>query len=371
MPTNGYIIINMYEYPVNWKSITQSHEMTQTRSSPRSTKRPVWYWILAAALAVVLLFLAVRGVSWEEMIKTVRQSDPAILALALVLITINLFLRGMRWGILLSGEHKLRPFTMFWATADGYLGNALLPARAGELIRSAIVGIKTGIGTSYVFATALTERIIDAVVLVLVGLVLLPGISGFPDWVPTALTIMAIAGTIGLILFLALPFTEGFLHKILKKLPFPDTWKSKLSDILGRFVLGTRAFVNPIRAAGFLGFTPIIWLLDGFITVELANALSLSLSLSQALLLMVALGLASALPSTPGYVGIYQFVATTVLPVFGLTRSQSLTFILLYQGLGILTYLFWGLISMPVLNIKPSQLRTPVENHAVKSDDVG
>ena len=345
--------------------------MPQSTSDSKSIKRPVWYWILAAAIAMILLILAVRGVSWSEMTETMRRSDPGILLLVFALTTINLFFRGIRWGILISGEKRLQPMTMFWATADGYLGNALLPARAGELIRSVIVGIKTGIGTSYVFATALTERIVDAVVLVLIGMILLPSISGFPDWVPTALRVMAVVGAIGLLVILALPFIEGFVRKTLIKLPMPDGWKKKLDGILGRFVLGTRAFVNPIRAAGFLGLTPIVWLLDGFITVELAKAMSLSLSLTQALLLMVALGLASALPSTPGYVGIYQFVATTVLPVFGMTKSEALTFILFYQALGVIVYLFWGLISLPVLNIKPSELRQPVEIRSAKTDDVG
>jgi uncharacterized protein (TIRG00374 family) len=336
-----------------------------------TNKKPVWYWILAACIAIFLLVLAVRGVSWDEMIRTIRQSDLGLVVLVLTMTTINLFFRGIRWGILLSGEKPIQPLTMFWATADGYLGNALLPARAGELIRSIIVGIKTGIGTSYVFATALTERIVDAVVLVLIGMIILPGISGFPDWVPTALSVMAVVGFIGLLLLIALPYIEGLLRKLLLVLPLPGNWKNKLSDLLGRFVLGTRAFVNPIRAAGFLGLTPIIWLLDGFITVELAKAMSLSLTLSQALLLIVSLGLASALPSTPGYVGIYQFVATTILPVFGMTKSEALTFILLYQALGVLVYLLWSLISLPVLNIKPSALRQSMEKPSTKKDDVG
>jgi uncharacterized protein (TIRG00374 family) len=345
--------------------------LTQTVPEPKSTKRPVWYWIVAAVIAAILLILAVKGVSWHEMIVTVQKSDPTLIALILVMITANLFLRGLRWGTLLSGENKLQPMTMFWATADGYLGNALLPARAGELIRSAIVGLKTGIGTSFALATALTERIIDAVVLVVVGMILLPGVSGLPDWVTPALRIMAVLGMVGLLLFLGLPYIEGLIRRFLDKLPIPASWMVKLDGILARFVLGTKAFVNPVRAAGFLAFTPIIWLMDGLITVELAKALSLSLSLSQALLLMVALGLASALPSTPGYVGIYQFVATTILPVFGMTKSESLTFILLYQGLGILMYLLWGLLSLPVLNIKLSELRVPSQKQTEKDEDVG
>jgi hypothetical protein len=336
--------------------------------TPKANKKPVWYWLVTGVLAVALLTLALRGISWEEMGATAGRSRPEILVLVFGLTIINLFFRGIRWGILLSGENKLQPLTMFWATADGYLGNALLPARAGELIRSAIVGIKTGIGTSFVFATALTERIVDAVVLVLVGMIFLPTLPGFPDWIPTALNIMAIIGVAGLLLLILLPFIEGFIRKVMHALPLPENWKAKLSEILGRFVLGTRAFVNPIRAAGFLSLTPVIWLLDGFITVELAKAMSLVLTIPQALLLMVGLGLASALPSTPGYLGIYQFVATTILPVFGFTRSEALTFILFYQGIGILVYLLLALIGIPMLNIKPAALRQATGSQNTKKD---
>jgi len=41
-----------------------------------------------------------------------------------------------------------------------------------------------------------------------------------------------------------------------------------------------------------------------------------------ALLVLTALGLSSALPSTPGYVGIFQFVAVTVLAPFGIDRVR-------------------------------------------------
>ena len=131
------------------------------------------------------------------------------------------------------------------------------------------------------------------------GLILLPGISGFPDWLPASLRIMAVLGGIGLLLIIALPYIEGWLRKLLLRLPLRERWKANLGALLGRFVLGTKAFINPIRAASFLALTPVIWLLDGFIMVELAKAMTLTLTLPQTLLLIVALGLASALPSLP------------------------------------------------------------------------
>jgi len=52
-----------------------------------------------------------------------------------------------------------------------------------------------------------------------------------------------------------------------------------------------------------------------------------------AFLLIAALGLGSALPSTPGYIGIYQFVAVTVLVPFGFSRSDAIAYILVAQAL--------------------------------------
>jgi spermidine synthase len=65
-----------------------------------------------------------------------------------------------------------------------------------------------------------------------------------------------------------------------------------------------------------------------------------------AFLLIAALGLASALPSTPGYVGIYQFVAVTVLPPFGLSRTDAIAYILVAQALAYVVIGFWGSIGL-------------------------
>ncbi len=69
----------------------------------------------------------------------------------------------------MRSEARVPVLSVFWANMVGYLGNAYLPARAGELMRSALLGQKMGLGTSFVLATALSERILDAVTLVLIG----------------------------------------------------------------------------------------------------------------------------------------------------------------------------------------------------------
>jgi hypothetical protein len=72
--------------------------------------------------------------------------------------------------------------------------------------------------------------------------------------------------------------------------------------------------------------------------------------LGQSLILLSALGLSSAIPSTPGYVGVYQFVAVTVLVPFGFSRAEALAFILISQVLNYLVVSFWGLIGLWQVN---------------------
>ena len=81
-------------------------------------------------------------------------------------------------------------------------------------------------------------------------------------------------------------------------------------------------------------------------TVVVANAVGVSISLPVALLLVAALGLGSALPSTPGYVGVYQFVAVSILTPFGVRRNDVIAYILLFQAINYVVILSSGLIGL-------------------------
>ena len=89
----------------------------------------------------------------------------------------------------------------------------------------------------------------------------------------------------------------------------------------------------------------------------MSYALGMHFTYPQALVLMLAMGLSSAIPSTPGYVGVYQFVAVSLIPLYGATQSESLAFILAYQGVSIVNFLLWGSIGLWQLNRK-SRLET-------------
>jgi glycosyltransferase 2 family protein len=88
-----------------------------------------------------------------------------------------------------------------------------------------------------------------------------------------------------------------------------------------------------MRASAFLVLTLLIWLSDAMAMVVWASALHLSLSLKQAVVLNAVLALSQTVPITPGGIGVYQFLAVTVLVPFGFSQSQSVAYIISGQML--------------------------------------
>jgi hypothetical protein len=82
--------------------------------------------------------------------------------------------------------------------------------------------------------------------------------------------------------------------------------------------------------------------MDGVGTIILGHALHLKITITQSILLIASLGLSSAIPSTPGYVGIYQFVAINVLEPFGITNANALALIIFLQVTNLITVSIWG-----------------------------
>jgi uncharacterized protein (TIRG00374 family) len=231
----------------------------------------------------------------------------------------------------------------------GYMGNSFLPARAGEVLRSVAISTNFDLSTSFVFATALTERIMDVVALVLISSFSLLYLNIFPDTIAAAIKGMAVLGLVGLVIVLCSPMFEKYFILILWHLPLPQSWINNLSTQLSYFLQGMRSLQNGRRMASFLGLTALIWLIDGLSAIISAKIVFGLLSLPQALVLLSAMGLSSAIPSTPGYVGVYQFVAVTVLVPFGFTKSSALAFILISQISNYIVVAFWGLLGLWML----------------------
>jgi glycosyltransferase 2 family protein len=319
--------------------------------------------IISITLAILFLFLALRGIDWEEVLHTLANVQVLYLCFGLGFFSISLFLRSLRWQTLLSARKHVPLPVMFWATAVGYLGNSFLPARAGEAIRSVAVGNNSGISKSFIFATAITERILDACFLVVGGMLLLPQIDQLPGELKSFLWMISPVILLAVVMIAFAPKVLGFFVRVwrgsfLSRINLPENWMAKVSAFAEQYAEGAAAFVHPRRALLFFILTFVIWVLDGCGAVIMAFSLGLAIRLEQAILFLFALGLSSALPSTPGYLGLYQITAVTILPSFGFTRSQALTYIFVVQFTNMVGVLVWGVWGLLRLGVKLNPDRT-------------
>ncbi len=312
-----------------------------------------WSWILSVPLAAVLLYLSLQGVDWKGVWQTIAGARWGFLAAGCGCSCLSFFVRSLRWRILLNAEERLSVGSVFSANMAGYLGNSFLPARAGELVRTFAISARSSLSKTYVLTTALSERLMDVIALVLWSSLILLGDGAKPRWIADLSRATAMVAAAGALAIAVLPHTESLCRNLLRRLALPAALR-----FADQVLLGVRAFHNVSRFLGFAALTVAIWTTDAFGLMLGAYGLRLHFSFTVAMLLLTGMGLGSALPSTPGYVGIYQFVAVTVLTPFGISRDAALAYILVVQASAYVVTLALGLPSLYWIKAAPQGAST-------------
>jgi hypothetical protein len=264
---------------------------------------------------------------------------PAVVAQFLAVIA-----RALRWTVLLHGA--ARPIDAFWAQSVGYLVTNVLPLRLGEAARVVLLARRADRPVAWVGATAVIERLADvATILVALGLVL-PWMAVPPLVARAGLSfgVLVIVALAGLVVLARLGRrSEDWLGWVCRPLPAR----------LGTFVLDRWREVAAgltVLADGRIGLALVVW---SVVTWSLSilmywcviRAFVADGSLLAATFLVVALSLAVTVPSSPGFIGVFQLVGqqALVLPfgesyslssALAITVAAHLTYYLLTSALG-------------------------------------
>ncbi len=321
----------------------------------KKDRKPYLYWAITLVLTGVLLVLALRSVDWKQTLAVLLEGRLDLLLVACLILNGSYLARGLRWRVLLSATQKIAPLTVYEATMVGYLGNDFLPARAGELMRTVLLGRRTGLSQSFILGTIVTERVTDTLAVLVLGSVAILFLPVLSQMMPAELSnAIRVTGLVAIPVVLALLLTgqaQSLFQRVLPRLPLSEGLTLRLVGALENFGRGLQSFRHPGRALNLTALTLAIWLLDASAAVVVAQSLSLSVTLMEALFFMTALALTSALPSTPGYLGIYQFVAVNLLPLFGISPSHALAYLIAFQASAYVVVTIWGLWGLCRLSV--------------------
>jgi uncharacterized protein (TIRG00374 family) len=209
--------------------------------------------------------------------------------------------------------------------------NNVLPFRAGDLMRSFAFNKKLGVSPSGVLATLFVERLLD---LLMVLVFLIAGLHFFDmnismlfDIGEVALTLCALA-IVALLTFprLLLPALH-FMCAVISK--FEPTLGEKLKNAIDHVFI----VLGHLSGLGFmctlLIYSLFAWVAEGCVFWFVALSLP-SIENSFAAWLALPVGtLSTLIPSTPGYIGTFDFFTSETMRLFGNEVSGSVAFALI------------------------------------------
>jgi len=282
-------------------------------------------------IAAAFLWLAFGRVDWSAIGAVMSGATTGPLILGLIALAAGFFVRIVRWWTMLRA---LEPAVPLRACARPFLLslaiNNTMPLRAGDVVRA--VGFREALRSPVmrVVGTLVIERVLDLFVLValfFIGLLAVPAGTIPPAFVTTA----ALLGGAALMGLLVLVFAPTVLRALAdrvtsSRLLAERAWTPRLREAAHRLVDTFALVRSPARAFQLLALSVLAWVLEGAMYACVAWALHVGGSLVAPWFAAATGTLATLIPSSPGYVGTFDYFAILGLTAFGARRVQATAF---------------------------------------------
>ena len=276
--------------------------------------------LLGLGLSAIAVLLTLRGVHLDQVAASMGQASLPLVLAATASGLLATVVSTVRWRLLLWPHRgPLGRLTAIFFISQ--MCNAVLPGKLGAPLRAALTSRVTGSALTFALGSVVIERVLDSALIAALSaalLLLLP--------VPQAVgnlgreTVLIAVGVL-LIIVLAAFFKEQIARParfVINRLRLPTSAGGML-DALD--VLRRRGTYPPLLLSSLL-----IWFL-GVVTNDLMlRALHLSTPWWTAAVLLVALQLGGKLPSSPGNIGVFHYIAVLVLTDIGVDTSLALAY---------------------------------------------
>lgn len=313
---------------------------------------------LGIVISLALLAFVFYGTDLQTIGNVFRTTNYFFLLPALGLYFVGVFVRAIRWHFLLRSIKSIAVWRLFQITVIGYMVNDLLPFRIGELVRAYLVGETEHISKASTLVTIFLERVFDGVTM-LFFIALASFFLPLNDYLRTLLIVGTLLfAAILIILVVFASFRErfdGLLHKLMSFLP--DKWNGRGLKLLDAFFHGLSVLRNPVDALLALVLSILAWLCEAGMYAVLARGFNIDLPFSVFILATAVANLVTIVPSTPGYIGVFDAPVRYILTLFGEDASVAASYTLLLHAALILPVVLLGLVFTWRLGLSLGQLQ--------------
>ena len=309
---------------------------------------------VAAVVVVVLLWRVdilegVRRLSEIDL----RWAVPGVFAF-----TISKAVHAYRWRVFLWTRPEIPFRHLFTVFLISNLANALIPFRAGDLLRVEIPGRRYGVPRAELAGGVfVVESVLDGVafaILLLASLVLLDVPEAIRPLLLIA-TVGAAALFVGALWLARRDSTSGArLERSVRRIPGrPGRW---IAAWLPQFLEGLGSLRSMRTVVASVALSIAAWLLEAGVYWMMGQAFGLELALAEVLLVMIAANLIVSVPLTPWAIGPYEIAVAEVLVLIGATRGDASTYAIGSHLLLQLWIAITGVIAMLLLDMRPRDL---------------
>lgn len=305
-----------------------------------------WRGALGIALSGALLWWVLKDVELVAVWRVLAESSVALWFGSMIFATAIFPLRAVRWAALLKPVAGRLPFRSLWrCTAIGMMVTNVLPGRAGELARAfALSRAEESVKFTAAFASIAVDRLFDGTVVLLLMLTAMldPAFGRAEAGGTGALLLSMRVAALFLALVLAVlawmavsPARVHAVHDATMGRLAP-TLSVRTRTLLEGFTSGLGVLRNPRLVTVVFFWTLVHWLCNAFAFWLGFRALGIDAPYSAALLIQGMIAIGVAIPSSPGFFGVFEAFGTVGLALYGLSTTRAVSWAL---GFHVLSYI--------------------------------
>lgn len=316
-------------------------------------------------LGAALLALWWRGPEWSAVYHAFDFVAWRWIVAGVVLNLASVLVRAISWKLTINQAvpDPQPPFgRIFSAFGIGLLGNAVLPARAGELARVAVlrrhVESETG-SSATLLGTVFAHRLFDLFpVALLVVFVLLT--AKIPHWAVTSLVIVGLVG-LALLAVAMLSARRGGGHR-----PHGGT----VRRLLGMAQQGLAVLRAPLAAAAAIFFQVVGWVLQLLAVWAVTAAFDMDVPLHAAGVVLLLMNVATIFPLWPGNIGLLQAAVALPLVSYGVAYGTGFAYGLALQAIEMSVGVGVGLVMLAREGLSFASLKAMEEDEEDEEEQI-
>jgi uncharacterized protein (TIRG00374 family) len=331
-------------------------------------------------LSAVTLYLAFRNVPFNDLVAYLRAINYVWIIPAGLIVVISFFLRAWRWQIILASNHRVMFWPAYHPMMIGFMINCILPGRVGEVARPAILKRQERVPFTTGLATVAAERIFDIILLILLFAVVLASVQVSPEldiafdrYNLNRSTLETIAGgminlsiiLVAGIFLVSVEKSRSWINRAIMALPrflffLGKAWQAKIEqsvaarmvNLVNNVASGFMMLKHPAKMLACSGLTVLIWGLSALSWYVFAlGCPGLNLSVLEITAVMVIVCFFIALPSVPGFWGLWEAGGVFAMTLFGISLNDAAGFTLANHAIQMFPVIIMGFISALITGI--------------------